>query len=82
DALHPSNNYPSIDIGFEMAFREFAFLRAGYSGIGIEDSIEGFSVGAGIKLTLVGNSRFALDYGYKDFGPFGYLQAIAIDVGL
>ncbi|UCH11139.1 MAG: PorV/PorQ family protein [Fidelibacterota bacterium] len=81
DALHPSNNFPSIDTGIEMAFRELAFLRAGYSGIGIDDSVEGISIGAGIKLSVVRGSSLALDYAFKDFGPFGYLQAIALDVG-
>lgn len=81
DALHPSNNYPSLDAGVEVAFREVAFLRAGYSGLGIEDSIEGISLGAGVKMNLGGRRKLAIDYGFKDFGPFGYLQAIALDVG-
>lgn len=82
DGLHPSNNYPSFDTGIEFAFREFAFLRAGYSGLGIEDSIEGFSLGAGVKMKLIGSRILAVDYGFKDFGPFGNLQAFSLDVRL
>ncbi len=82
DALHPSNNYPSLDAGVELAFRDFASLRAGYSGLFLEDSVEGFSLGAGVKLTLPNRSLLSFDYGFRNFGPFGYLQALSVDVAL
>ncbi|MEE9465579.1 MAG: hypothetical protein V3W14_08435, partial [Candidatus Neomarinimicrobiota bacterium] len=70
------------DTGIELSFREMVFLRAGYSGLGIEDDIEGFSIGAGANVILAGDRKITIDYGFKDFGPFGYLQAIALDIGL
>jgi len=46
------------------------------------NSTEGFSIGAGLSLTLAGGRKLSFDYGYKDFGPFGYLQATALEAGL
>ncbi|UCH09189.1 MAG: hypothetical protein JSU61_08060 [Fidelibacterota bacterium] len=48
----------------------------------IEDSIEGSGLGTGVKMNLLVGRILVTNYSFKDFGPFGYLQAIAQDVDL
>jgi hypothetical protein len=81
DALHPSNNYEAIDLGGELNIRDMLFLRAGFSSLGQSDSIEGLSVGGGLVIpTEFGKIHF--DYGYRDYGDLGYIQAMTIGFSL
>jgi len=79
--LHPSNNYEAIDLGGELNIRDMLFLRAGFSSLGQSDSIEGLSVGGGLVIpTEFGKIHF--DYGYRDYGDLGYIQAMTIGFSL
>ncbi len=81
DAIHPSNNYEAIDIGMELNFRDILFLRTGFSSLGQSDSIEGFSFGGGLVIPLE-DWKIAFDYGYRDFGDLGYIQAMTLGINL
>lgn len=69
DALHPSDNYESINAGMEyVLFRSFA-VRGGYRALGLADSEGGLSLGAGFSGELFGGGiRCGLDYAYADYG--------------
>ena len=48
DALHPSDNYESLNVGTELAYKEFLFLRAGYSSLFLRMIVRaGLSLGLG-----------------------------------
>lgn len=81
DALHPSNNYESIDFGTEIILVDLIYLRFGYNSLLQKDSIEGLSIGAGVKLGLT-TGAFNIDYGYRDYGSLGYLHAITASTTL
>ena len=81
DALHPSNNYEAIDTGIEMSFKKILFLRAGFSSLGQSDSIEGLSIGGGGIIPL-NNSTVNFDYGVRDFGNLGIIQAMTLGINL
>jgi hypothetical protein len=81
DALHPSNNYESVDVGLEMTLGKVLFLRTGYSSLFQKDSIEGLSLGAGVRVPM-GNGTLVIDYGYRDFGHLGFLQAVTANIHL
>jgi hypothetical protein len=49
DALHPNDNYESVDVGAEFAFRDVVFLRGGYNSLGLADREGGLSLGFGIS---------------------------------
>ncbi len=68
DAMHPSDNMESVNLGMEYAFREMVFLRAGYKNLFLKDSEEGLTLGGGIWMRFLGNVQFRLDYAYADFG--------------
>lgn len=81
NALHPSNNYESIDMGLELIIVNSIFLRTGYSSFLQKDSIEGLSIGAGVIISY-GLNNFSIDYGYRDYGHLGFLHAVTVNVSL
>jgi opacity protein-like surface antigen len=94
DAMHPSDNYESVNIGAEYAFNDFVFFRGGYKSLfsknlfGIsfsndefkEISEETFSVGFGITQLLIGNVALKIDYAYQDFGRFSNIQKFTLAI--
>ena len=77
DALHPSDNTESLNLGAEYNFNDMIYLRAGYKSLYQKDSEEGFTLGAGISYEL-GKVRFKLDYAYQDFGILKNVQSLSV----
>lgn len=89
DAIHPSDNYEWIDAGTEYAFRECLFLRCGYHSLLLDDpetdvdeSEGGLSFGVGVASNLIFSTStlVKLDYGYRDMGRIGGVNAITLGV--
>jgi hypothetical protein len=80
DAMHPSDNYESVNIGAEYAFNDFVFFRGGYKSLFLDTSEESFSVGFGIKQSLLGNVALKFDYAYQDFGRLSDIQKFSLTV--
>ncbi len=77
DVLHPSNNHETIDVGIEALLRNLIYLRCGWSSLLQKDSIEGISLGAGLKIPMVFGS-ILVDYGFRDYGNLGILHAFTM----
>jgi predicted porin len=80
DALHPSDNYESINVGAEYAFNDFLFLRGGYKGLFLDDSEEKYTFGFGVKQQLLENVGIMVDYAYCDFGRLKNVQKFSVSV--
>ncbi len=84
DALRPSNNDESMNLGGEVGWRKMLFLRAGYKSLLLNNSTnnsqEGLTLGAGIRLAAEGLGSFDFDYSFSKFGLFDNLNAIAISI--
>lgn len=80
DAMHPGDNYESINLGAEYAYDDFLFFRGGYKSLFLDNSEESFSLGFGIKQAIVGNVSFKIDYAYQDFGRFSDIQKFTLTV--
>ena len=80
DAMHPSNDYESVNVGAEYGFRDSFFIRGGYKSLFLVDSEESFTLGAGIKQTFFGNVAIKIDYSYGDFGRLKDYQKITVGV--
>ncbi len=80
DALHPNDNDESLNLGGEYRFQDSMSLRAGYRALFLQDSEEGFTLGAGLNSQL-GSLRFRLDYAYEDFGRLNNVQKFTILLG-
>lgn len=81
DALHPSNNYESLNVGAEYGFRERVFLRVGMQGLFLEEQEGGLSVGVGVRQPLpYPNGMGKLDLAVRDAGRLGRVSTIALSL--
>jgi hypothetical protein len=80
DALHPNDDYESMNVGCEYIFNNMFSLRAGYKSLFNKESEEGLSLGAGVNIPM-GGARLVLDYAYHDFGVLNDIQKITIGLG-
>jgi len=69
EGAHPNDNLEKFQLGFEYAYREFAFLRGGYK---IQYDSDRFTLGGGVKMPLGGLFAKA-DY---SFTYMKYLPAV------
>jgi hypothetical protein len=69
DALHPNDNYESLNVGTEFAYSDYLFIRAGYQSLFLDQSEGGMSFGFGLNSgDILGNIRVVIDYAYQDMG--------------
>jgi len=79
DAQRPRDFVEHLRFGLEYTFMNIISLRGGFEQLGLDEE-QGVSLGAGLQYEL-SNIRFGADYAYTDFGLFGNLNRIAIQVG-
>jgi hypothetical protein len=63
EALHPSDNSESVNLGLEWEWKKFFALRAGYQTLLQTDGQLGLTMGFGIKGDL-GNNTYQVDYAW------------------
>jgi hypothetical protein len=81
DALHPNDNYESMNVGGEFSFRDYLFIRGGYKNLFLKDSEGGLSFGIGINSKLLFSEDFiSFDYAYRDFGRLSNVQMLSVDI--
>ncbi|RPH74546.1 PorV/PorQ family protein [bacterium] len=80
DAMHPNDNYESINLGGEYNFNNFIFLRGGYKSLFLTDSEESFALGFGVQQELLGNIALKVDYAYQDFGRLTNIQKFTVGI--
>src|SRR3972149_5920561 len=68
DALHPSDDAESLNVGGEYVFNDILSLRAGYKGLAAKDSEQRFSVGGGLRYEVMKGTTVHFDYSYIDYG--------------
>jgi hypothetical protein len=81
DALHPSSNYESINVGGEYGFQERVFLRGGYEALFLKEVESGFNAGLGVHQKLSSGLLAKLSYGYKTLGRLGNIHSLTIEMG-
>jgi hypothetical protein len=80
DALRPSDNKESINVGGEIAWSDMVFLRGGYKSLLRTDSEEGLTAGIGVKYNIFGKTFINADYTYAKFGLFKDVQMFGVGV--
>ncbi len=80
DALHPSDNYESVNLGAEYTFDDMFSIRGGYKSLFLKNSEESFTLGVGVKQLLLGNLAVMIDYAYEDFGRLANIQKFSISI--
>jgi len=81
DALRPSDNIMTLNVGGEVGWRDMLFVRAGYKSLFAEDSQEGLTAGAGLKYNLEKLGFVEIDYALNKFGLFNNLNTISLSIG-
>lgn len=81
DALHPNDNYESVNIGTEIVFTDLLFLRAGYQSLFLTDSEGGLSLGLGVSVTnILGITSLGFDYAYENMGRLESVNVFSLGV--
>ncbi len=77
DALHPSDNTESLNLGLEYSFHDNVFLRTGYQDLFLRDGEQGLTFGGGV-ITRLTSLKIQLDYAWVDFGHLKNAQRFAL----
>ncbi len=80
DAIHPSDNDQSVNVGGEYAWNNLLFLRAGYKSLFIPNSQEGLTLGVGLRYAITMHLILNLDYAFENYGMLKNLQEFALSV--
>ena len=82
DALHPSDNYESVNVGTEFAFQDFFFLRGGYQSLFLDQAEGGLCFGVGLSSnTLFSNTTLIkFDYAFRDMGRLENIHVFSLGV--
>lgn len=80
DALHPSDNYESVNVGAEYLLYDFIALRGGLNSLFLQDAESTFALGVGVKKQFVGNLGIRFDYAYQDFGRLTNIQKFTVGI--
>ena len=84
DALHPNNNYESVNIGVQYkrivpTVGDF-YLCTGYKALFMGKSEYGFSFGGGMVLRMMHNIGLKVEYAYRGIGVLGKTHCYTIGV--
>ncbi|MFC2134709.1 PorV/PorQ family protein [Bacteroidota bacterium] len=81
DAVHPNNNFESINFGTELGFMDFLFIRGGYQSLFLEDAEGGLSFGIGLNSKMLfSQALINFDYAFRDFGRLDNIHSFSIGV--
>lgn len=80
DALHPSSNYESVNIGGEYGFQDRVFFRGGYEALFLKETEAGLNGGLGIHQKLFNGVMARLSYGYKSAGRLGDIHSLSVEL--
>ena len=81
DLMHPTGSTESMNMGIEYGFNDLLFLRAGYLNRFERDSINGLTLGGGLKFSMSQN-EFAFDYAYSDWGILENVHRVSVGIYL
>ena len=82
DAIHPNNNYESLNTGMELSYREMFLLRTGYRALFMEKAEGGFTFGLGMATDIISkHSLMRFDYAFLDMGRLEEVHLFSISVG-
>ena len=81
DALHPNNNYESMNVGGQFSFRDFLFIRGGFRNLFLTDREGGLTLGVGVNSKLLFSDDFVgFDYAYRNFGRLENVHTLSVDI--
>ena len=80
DALHPSDDYESINAGTELAYQGFLYLRTGYQSLFLDQHEGGLSFGIGVaSSSLINGIAVKFDYAFRDMSRLQSVHTFSVD---
>ena len=81
DAVVPSNDYQSLNIGAELTLMNYLKLRAGYNSLLLEEAEGGLSFGVGVdSKMLLSVASVNFDYSFRDFGRLNNVHSFSVGI--
>lgn len=80
DAVMPTDNSETINIGGEAYLYNLLSIRTGYQALFRDATENGLTFGLGLKIP-VPYADIIIDYSYQDFGLFGDITTAALTIG-
>ncbi len=81
DAQHPNDNSESVNIGGEYsAFNNTIAVRGGYKALGLKESEERFTLGAGLRYPISETLIVKFDYAYQKIDRLGNPSHFSISI--
>jgi len=81
DAVHPNNNFPSVNIGSQFSFMDYFFLRIGYNELFLQDAEGGLTFGVGLNSKMLFSEAIAsFDYAYRNFGRLENIHVFSLNI--
>jgi hypothetical protein len=81
DALHPSDNAQSVDVGAEFSWNKMLFARIGYKSLFLTDREGGLTFGGGLSYDMSSRFNLKFDYAYQDYGLLSNIQKFGVSMG-
>jgi len=78
DAVNPNDNKEQVNIGGEIGYQEFLFLRGGFKSYNLDQSEGGLSLGAGLNFPFTESMKSMIDFSYTDWGRLKSITRIGI----
>ncbi|MGE5401100.1 MAG: PorV/PorQ family protein [Ignavibacteriales bacterium] len=81
DAVHPNDNYESVNLGSEVSYQDIIFLRGGFNSLFLKDPEGGLTLGLGVATSnLLGQMNIKFDYAYRNFGRLQNIHVFSVDL--
>jgi hypothetical protein len=81
DAVHPNDNFESLNVGTEFGYKDYISLRAGYQSLFLKDSEGGLTLGVGLNSKMLfSDNEVRFDYAYRDFGRLNAVHSFSVSV--
>ncbi|HZW39402.1 MAG TPA: PorV/PorQ family protein [Ignavibacteriaceae bacterium] len=82
DAIHPNDNFESINIGGEFTLLKLFSIRGGYRNLFLEDSEGGLVLGSGVNMNILQSYNIRFDYAWADYGRLNEVHRITVSMNL
>jgi len=82
DALHPNDNYESLDCGTELVVGQRLFIRLGVNRLLLKHEEPALSGGLALELSRDPQYAFRFSYAFRDHRDLGIIHSFALQVGL
>jgi hypothetical protein len=79
DAIHPTNDFESVNAGGEFSFMDFIILRGGYQALFLKDAEGGLSLGVGVNSKMLFSEAVVkFDYAFRDYGRLQNIHVFSV----